>query len=124
MNDNGIFITDKIRCAFGRRRAFLIQYLLNRFKQATKNKQLINGYVFIPDEDLQENSDYSPNTSMRVIENFKKYEFIFVETFNAEGGKFYKFDIDKLNNIIIPDFIKHTVETRINSQKQQKETES
>lgn len=105
----GIFITEKIRFTFGRRQAYVIQFLLDKFEQAIKENKLLHGFVFIPNNELQKKTGYHCNSErmkniIRYYKEKEKWRFLEIETFGAEDGKFYKIDLNILFNKIVPEF--------------------
>ena len=105
----GIFISKTIQFTFGRQQAYLIQFILDRFEKAIINNQLINGFVFIPNKELQEATGYHHNSSkMRYIikcyQEKEKWNFLEIQSFGAEDGKFYKINLNVLFKKIIPEF--------------------
>lgn len=103
----GIFITNEILFSFGKRRSFLVQFMLDLWETSVKENKLINGYAFLSDEELFKKTTYHINTSRfkKMIDDHKlgnKLGFLEAETFGVDGGIFFKINIPELYEKIIP----------------------
>lgn len=122
----GIFISNKILFSFGRRISFLVQFILNKYDNALIKNELIQGHVFISNDEVYKQTGY--NTKSHPFRNFyqthavKKHKtFLSIQNFGVEDGLFYKVDFEKLFNEVIPEFEKNYKNT-LSESKYGKET--
>lgn len=105
---DGFFISKTVMSAFGRRRSFLVQFLLDKYEQAIKENKLIKGHAFISNEDFFDGThyNYSSDGMKMFLKSFAngKWKFLSVESFGAVDGNFYRINVHDLFTKIIPKF--------------------
>lgn len=119
----GILITNEVLSSFGRRRSFLIQFMLDLWETSVKENKLINGYAFLAGDELFKKTTFNIKTSMfknLMIEHKlgNKLGFLETETFGVDDGIFFKINISELYEKIMPLLKERINQNKINQEKE------
>jgi hypothetical protein len=106
--DTGYFVHIIFIRAFGRRRGTVVQYIVDKCIDSIKNNQLIDGYAFVPIDEIGKETVIPKNTLARETINYMISEKVLsVQSFGTDEKQFFKVNFKKLFKEFIPKGIEH-----------------